>query len=153
MSVRVAFPLATVASCTRSFSTSFTGRPGIPTSTELDFAHLLLAHGGPVIGDGRALLADLVDGGGRTAFEMQHGPAGDSRVAVRSGGDLVGAAGALATPSAITAISPNYGPDTGGTSVTIAGSGFEVGEPGGKGSDKVTVPTSNTSSNMITNTA
>ncbi|HXR28151.1 MAG TPA: hypothetical protein VN772_01135 [Solirubrobacteraceae bacterium] len=37
---------------------------------ELDFTHLLLAHGGPVIGDGRALLADLVDSGGRTAFEM-----------------------------------------------------------------------------------
>lgn len=36
----------------------------------------------------------------------------------------VGAAAALATPSAITAISPNNGPDTGGTSVTIAGSGF-----------------------------
>lgn len=38
--------------------------------SELDFEHLLLAHGGPVIGDGRALLADLVDSGGRTAFEM-----------------------------------------------------------------------------------
>jgi hypothetical protein len=37
---------------------------------ELDFAHLLLAHGGPVIGDGRDLLQDLVDCGGRTAFEM-----------------------------------------------------------------------------------
>jgi hypothetical protein len=37
---------------------------------ELDFEHLLLAHGGPVIGDGRALLQDLVDSGGRTAFEM-----------------------------------------------------------------------------------
>ncbi len=37
---------------------------------ELEFAHLLLAHGGPVIGDGRALLQDLVDSGGRTAFEM-----------------------------------------------------------------------------------
>ncbi len=37
---------------------------------ELDFEHLLLAHGGPVIGDGRALLQDLVDCGGRTAFEM-----------------------------------------------------------------------------------
>jgi hypothetical protein len=36
---------------------------------ELDFEHLLLAHGGPVIGDGRALLADLVAAGGRTAFE------------------------------------------------------------------------------------
>ena len=37
---------------------------------ELDFDHLLLAHGGPVIGDGRDLLQDLVDCGGRTAFEM-----------------------------------------------------------------------------------
>lgn len=37
---------------------------------DLDFKHLLLAHGGPVIGDGRALLQDLVDRGGRTAFEM-----------------------------------------------------------------------------------
>src|SRR5450759_1149672 len=37
---------------------------------ELDFAHLLLAHGGPVIGDGRELLQELVDAGGRTAFEM-----------------------------------------------------------------------------------
>jgi hypothetical protein len=39
--------------------------------SELEFEHLLLAHGGPVIGDGRALLQDLVDNGGRTAFEMQ----------------------------------------------------------------------------------
>jgi hypothetical protein len=37
---------------------------------ELDFEHLLLAHGGPVIGDGRAQLQGLVDCGGRTAFEM-----------------------------------------------------------------------------------
>jgi len=37
---------------------------------ELDFDHLLLAHGGPVVGDGRELLQDLVDSGGRTAFEM-----------------------------------------------------------------------------------
>ncbi len=37
---------------------------------EIDFDHLLLAHGGPVIGDGRELLADLVECGGRTAFEM-----------------------------------------------------------------------------------
>lgn len=37
---------------------------------QLDFDHLLLAHGGPVIGDGRELLADLVACGGRTAFEM-----------------------------------------------------------------------------------
>lgn len=35
-----------------------------------DFIHLLLAHGGPVIDDGRELLRDLVDCGGRTAFEM-----------------------------------------------------------------------------------
>jgi hypothetical protein len=37
---------------------------------ELDFSHLLLAHGGPVIGNGRELLQELVDEGGRTAFEM-----------------------------------------------------------------------------------
>jgi hypothetical protein len=37
---------------------------------ELDFDHLLLAHGGPVIADGRELLRDLIDSGGRTAFEM-----------------------------------------------------------------------------------
>lgn len=37
---------------------------------ELDFDHLLLAHGGPLIGDGRAQLQELVDSGGRTAFEM-----------------------------------------------------------------------------------
>jgi hypothetical protein len=37
---------------------------------ELEFEHLLLAHGGPVIGDGREQLADLVASGGRTAFEM-----------------------------------------------------------------------------------
>ncbi len=37
---------------------------------ECDFDHLLLAHGGPVIGDGRELLQELVDSGGRTAFEM-----------------------------------------------------------------------------------
>jgi hypothetical protein len=37
---------------------------------ELDFEHLLLAHGGPVLHDGRAQLRDLVDSGGRTAFEM-----------------------------------------------------------------------------------
>jgi hypothetical protein len=36
----------------------------------LDFEHLLLAHGGPVVGDGRALLEDLLECGGRTAFEM-----------------------------------------------------------------------------------
>jgi hypothetical protein len=37
---------------------------------ELDFTHLLLAHGGPVIGNGRELMQELVDAGGRTAFEM-----------------------------------------------------------------------------------
>jgi hypothetical protein len=35
---------------------------------ELDFDHLLMAHGGVLIGDGRARLQDLVDAGGRTAF-------------------------------------------------------------------------------------
>lgn len=37
---------------------------------ELDFEHLLLAHGGPVIDDGRARLQELVECGGRTAFEL-----------------------------------------------------------------------------------
>lgn len=37
---------------------------------ELEFDSVLLAHGGPVVGDGRELLQDLVDSGGRTAFEM-----------------------------------------------------------------------------------
>jgi hypothetical protein len=37
---------------------------------DLDFEHLLLAHGGPVTGDGRAQLQEFVSGGGRTAFEM-----------------------------------------------------------------------------------
>jgi hypothetical protein len=37
---------------------------------DLDFDHVLLAHGGPVIRDGRAKLQDLVDSGGRTAFEF-----------------------------------------------------------------------------------
>jgi hypothetical protein len=37
---------------------------------ELDFDHLLLAHGEPLVGDGRALLEELVSSGGRTAFEM-----------------------------------------------------------------------------------
>jgi hypothetical protein len=35
---------------------------------ELDFDHVLLAHGGPVIGDGRAQLEDLIRAGGRTAL-------------------------------------------------------------------------------------
>ncbi len=37
---------------------------------ELAFDHVLLAHGGPLIGDGRAQLEDLVACGGRTAFEL-----------------------------------------------------------------------------------
>lgn len=37
---------------------------------ELDFEHVLLAHGGPLLGDGRARLEELVSVGGRTAFEM-----------------------------------------------------------------------------------
>jgi hypothetical protein len=37
---------------------------------EVEFDHLLLAHGGPVVGDGRTQLEDLVQAGGRTAFEM-----------------------------------------------------------------------------------
>jgi hypothetical protein len=37
---------------------------------ELEFEHLLLAHGGPVIDDGRAQLQELVESGGRTAFEL-----------------------------------------------------------------------------------
>jgi Metallo-beta-lactamase superfamily len=36
---------------------------------ELDFEHLLLAHGGPIIGTGRDRLQELIDVGGRTAFE------------------------------------------------------------------------------------
>jgi hypothetical protein len=35
-----------------------------------EFEHLLLAHGGPVIGDGRSQLQELIAVGGRTAFEM-----------------------------------------------------------------------------------
>lgn len=37
---------------------------------ELAFDHVLLAHGGPVVGDGRAQLKELIENGGRTAFEM-----------------------------------------------------------------------------------
>jgi hypothetical protein len=37
---------------------------------ELAFDHVLLAHGGPVIGDGRRQLEELVDSGGRTAFDL-----------------------------------------------------------------------------------
>ncbi len=37
---------------------------------ELEFDHVLLAHGDPLIDDGRRQLAELVSSGGRTAFEM-----------------------------------------------------------------------------------
>jgi hypothetical protein len=37
---------------------------------ELEFDHVLLAHGGPLVGDGRVKLEELVDSGGRTAFEF-----------------------------------------------------------------------------------
>jgi hypothetical protein len=37
---------------------------------ELDFEHVLLAHGGPLIGDGRAQLEEFLAAGGRTAFEL-----------------------------------------------------------------------------------
>ncbi len=37
---------------------------------EVPFRHLLLAHGGPVLDEGRALLEDLLACGGRTAFEL-----------------------------------------------------------------------------------
>jgi glyoxylase-like metal-dependent hydrolase (beta-lactamase superfamily II) len=37
---------------------------------ELEFEHVLMAHGGAVIGDGRAQLQEFVDTGGRTAFEF-----------------------------------------------------------------------------------
>jgi glyoxylase-like metal-dependent hydrolase (beta-lactamase superfamily II) len=37
---------------------------------ELDFENVLLAHGEPLIGDGRVLLLELIDAGGRTAFEL-----------------------------------------------------------------------------------
>jgi hypothetical protein len=37
---------------------------------DLDFEHVLLAHGGPLVADGRAQLQELVSCGGRTAFEM-----------------------------------------------------------------------------------
>lgn len=35
-----------------------------------DFRHVLMAHGGPVLDEGRAELESLVDEGGRTAFEF-----------------------------------------------------------------------------------
>ena len=37
---------------------------------ELHFEHVLLAHGDPLIGDGRVQLEELVATGGRTAFEL-----------------------------------------------------------------------------------
>ncbi len=37
---------------------------------ELEFEHVLLAHGGPLIGGGRTALDELVRTGGRTAFQM-----------------------------------------------------------------------------------
>jgi hypothetical protein len=37
---------------------------------ELEFEHLLLAHGDPIVGDGREALQELVTAGGRTAFEF-----------------------------------------------------------------------------------
>lgn len=37
---------------------------------ELEFDHVLLAHGPPKIGDGREQLQAFVDAGGRTAFEL-----------------------------------------------------------------------------------
>jgi hypothetical protein len=37
---------------------------------DLDFEHVLLAHGGPLVGDGRAQLQEFVSRGGRTAFEL-----------------------------------------------------------------------------------
>jgi hypothetical protein len=38
--------------------------------SELEFEHVLLAHGPPVIGDGRRQLVEFVDAGGRTTFEF-----------------------------------------------------------------------------------
>lgn len=37
---------------------------------ELEFEHVLLTHGGPIIGTGRAELQELVECGGRTAFQL-----------------------------------------------------------------------------------
>jgi hypothetical protein len=37
---------------------------------ELDFEHLLLAHGGPLVGDGREQLQEFLESGGRTAFQL-----------------------------------------------------------------------------------
>ena len=37
---------------------------------EVEFENVLLAHGAPLIGDGRERLQELLDAGGRTAFEF-----------------------------------------------------------------------------------
>ena len=37
---------------------------------QLDFEHLLLAHGDPLIGDGHVALQEFVASGGQTAFEL-----------------------------------------------------------------------------------
>jgi glyoxylase-like metal-dependent hydrolase (beta-lactamase superfamily II) len=37
---------------------------------ELEFEHVLLAHGDPLVGNGRAALEELVRSGGRTAFQL-----------------------------------------------------------------------------------
>jgi hypothetical protein len=38
--------------------------------SELEFEHVLLAHGHPLIGDGRQQLQEFVYAGGRTASEL-----------------------------------------------------------------------------------
>jgi hypothetical protein len=37
---------------------------------DLEFEHLLLAHGGPLVGDGRAQLQEFLKSGGRTTFQL-----------------------------------------------------------------------------------
>jgi hypothetical protein len=37
---------------------------------DLGFEHLLLAHGGALVGDGRAQLQEFIEAGGRTAFQL-----------------------------------------------------------------------------------
>jgi hypothetical protein len=37
---------------------------------DLGFEHILLAHGGPLVGDGRAQLQEFLKSGGRTAFQL-----------------------------------------------------------------------------------